>query len=67
MYGLAARHDALTRNPVRDARSIAQPRKSTPTSLTLAQVRQLRALMTYDNRAVDRDLPDFVSFMLATG
>ena len=23
--------------------------------------------MTYDNRAVDRDLPEFVSFMLATG
>jgi len=67
MCGLAARHDALTRNPVRDARSIAQPRKSTPKSLTLVQVRQLRALMTYDNRAVDRDLPEFVSFMLATG
>ena len=29
MCALAARHEALTRNPVRNARSIAQPRKST--------------------------------------
>ena len=67
MCGLAARHDALPRNPVKDARSITQPRKATPKSLTLAQVRQLRAMMTYDNTAVTRDLPDFVAFMLATG
>ena len=35
--------------------------------MTLAQVRQLRAMITYDNTAVARDLPDFVAFMLATG
>ncbi|MHB1472818.1 MAG: site-specific integrase [Dermatophilaceae bacterium] len=67
MCGLAARHDTLPRNPVKDARSITQPRKATPKSLTLAQVRQLRAMMTDDNTAVARDLPDFVAFMLATG
>ena len=67
MCGLAARHDALPRNPVKDARSITQPRRATPKSLTLAQVRQLRAMITYDNTAVARDLPDFVAFMLATG
>jgi integrase len=67
MCGLAARHDALDRNPVRDASVIRQPRKSVPKSLSVKEVRQLRALMTYDDKAVDRDLPEFVSFMLASG
>jgi integrase len=38
-----------------------------PKSLTVKEVRQLRALMTYDDKAADRDLPGFVSFMLASG
>src|SRR5450756_2090749 len=67
MCGLAARHDAMDRNPVRDTQAITQPRKAAPKSLTVKQVRQLRALMTYDGTAVQRDLPEFVSFMLATG
>ena len=67
MCGLAARHDALDRNPVRDAQVITQPRKAAPKSLTVKEVHQLRALMTYDNKAVERDLPEFVSFMLASG
>jgi len=67
MCGMAARHDALDRNPVRDCNVITQPRKAAPKSLTVPEVRQLRALMTYDDKAVDRDLPDFVSFMLASG
>ena len=67
MCGLAARHDAIDRNPVRDAQAISQPRKAVRKSLTVNQVRQLRALMTYDDTAVERDLPEFVSFMLATG
>src|SRR5450759_5105069 len=67
MCGMAARHDALDRNPVRDAQVSAQPRKKAPKSLTVKEVRQLRALMTYDDKAVPRDLPEFVSFMLASG
>ena len=67
MCGLAARHDALPRNTVKDARSTTQPRRATARSLTLAQVRQLHAVITYDNTAVARDLPDSVAFMLATG
>jgi integrase len=67
MCGLAARHDALDRNPVRDAHAITQPRKPAPKSLSVEEVRQLRALMTYDDKAVARDLPEFVSFMLASG
>jgi len=67
MCGLAARQDAMDRNPVRDAQVITHPRKAVPKSLTVTEVRQLRALMTYDDKAVKRDLPDFVSFMLASG
>jgi integrase len=68
MCGLAARHDALDRNPVRDVTAIT---RSTPTrpprALTAAQAAQLRAALTYDEQAIKRDLPDLVSMMLATG
>ena len=68
MCGLAARYDALDRNPVREASAITRtaPRKA-PQALTAAQATQLRAALTYDEKAVKRDLPDFVSMMLATG
>jgi integrase len=67
MCGLAVRQDALDRNPVRDASPIHVPVRKSPRSLTLAQAQQLRALVTYDDRAVSRDLPDLVGFLLATG
>jgi integrase len=35
--------------------------------LTVAEAKQLRALLTYDDKAIGRDLPDLVSFMLGTG
>ena len=67
MCGLAVRQDLLDRNPVRDASHISVPVKRAPRSLTLAQARQLRAFVTYDDRAITRDLPDLIGFMLATG
>ena len=67
MCGYAARQDALDRNPVRDASRGSRTAKAPPCPLTLAQARQLRAMLTYDELAVERDLPDLVSFMLATG
>ncbi|HWM04394.1 MAG TPA: tyrosine-type recombinase/integrase, partial [Actinophytocola sp.] len=68
MCGLAARHDALERNPVRDASAIIRttPRRA-PLALTVQQAAQLRAALMYDGKAVSRDLPDLVSMMLATG
>jgi integrase len=68
MCSLAIRHDALERNPVRDASAITRtaPRKP-PQALTAAQAAQLRAAVTYDQKATSRDLPDLVSMMLATG
>lgn len=67
MCGLAARHDALDRNPVRDAGRLPTPKRPLPRALTAEQVRQLRALLTYDERAINRDVPDLISIMLATG
>ena len=67
MAGLAARNDALDRNPVRDAGRIKNGRQKAPTALSGAQARQLLALLTYDDRAISRDLVDLVAFMLATG
>jgi integrase len=66
--GFAARHDALERNPVRDAGKIrrAAPKKE-PRSLTLDEARQLIAYMTYHEKSAARDLFGFVMFMLATG
>ncbi len=67
MAGLAARNDALDRNPVRDAGRIRNGRRKAPTALSGAEARQLLALLTYDDRAISRDLVDLVAFMLATG
>jgi integrase len=65
--GLAVRHDALDRNPMHDTSSISTKPKKPPRALSEAQALQLKALLTYDDTAVTRDLPAFVSFMLATG
>jgi integrase len=66
MLGLAARHDALDRNPVRDAGKIRG--ESEPAySLELEQVWDLRAKLAADQKAVDLDLVDFVDMMMATG
>ena len=68
MCGLAARYDALDRNPVREAGAITRTTvRKAPQALTAAQAAQLRAALTYDEKAVRRDLPDLVSGMLATG
>ncbi|MFI5955369.1 tyrosine recombinase XerC [Cryptosporangium sp. NPDC051539] len=67
MCGLAARHDALDRNPVRDAAAISTKPERLPRALTVAEGRQLRAWLTYDDKAIGRDLPDVIDILLATG
>lgn len=53
--------------PCRDvARISAKPRKR-PTSLSVEEVRRLTLWLSQDPRSVTRDLPDLVSFLLATG
>ena len=67
MCRLACTHDALQRNPVRDATPITTKAHRKPRSLTVPEIRQLRAMLTYDHTAIRRDLPDFIDMMLATG
>ena len=65
--GLAARHDALDRNPVRDTGSLKAPTKKAPTALTADEARKLLAQLDADETARGRDVPDLVAFMLASG
>jgi integrase len=63
----AVRMDLLAHNPARQAAPISRKTKRAPRALNLAQIRQLRALLTYDDRAIVLDLPDLVDMMIATG
>ncbi|ABD12744.1 site-specific recombinase XerC [Frankia casuarinae] len=68
MCAMAARLDAMDRNVVRDAGQITRPEpKPVSKALGAAQLRQLRALLTYDERARRRDIPDLVDMLIATG
>jgi integrase len=67
MCTLAARQDALTHNPVRAVSQVKGRPKKAPRALSLPQLRQLRAALTYDDRAAARDLPDLIAFLMATG
>jgi len=64
---LASRHDALQHNPVRAVSPLGGKARRAPRALTVVQLRQLSAALTYDDRAIARDLPDLVSFLMATG
>jgi integrase len=66
MFGLAARHDAMKSNPVRDASPIRSKPKERET-LTLEQVWDLRARLLLDRQACDWDLPELIDMMMATG
>ncbi|SDS57531.1 site-specific integrase [Actinopolymorpha singaporensis] len=66
MFGLAARHEALTHNPARDiARIETRPKASR--ALTLAEAQDLRAKVAASAQARRWDLVDFIDMMLATG
>ncbi len=68
MCKLAARRGAAERNLVRDAGPIARSEPKRPArSMSVAQLRQLRALLTYDDRARRRDIPDLVDALMASG
>lgn len=66
MLGLAARHDALDRNPARDIARLHTENKPAR-AFSLGQVWDLRSKLAADPVAVAADLPDFVDMMLATG
>lgn len=64
---LACRHDALQSNPCRDVARIASRPRRTPRSLTVVEVKAVRTWLSGDARASERDLPELVAFMVATG
>lgn len=63
---MATRHEAIDHNPIRDVSPISVEQKEAR-SLTLAEVRKLRAGLAADEKARDRDVPTLVDFMLGTG
>jgi integrase len=65
--GLATRHDALDRNPVRDVGPLGNGAPKPPRALTAAEVRQLLAWVTDDPYAVEHDVPDLLAFLVASG
>ena len=65
--GLATRHDALASNPCRDVSRISTKPRKAPRSMSVEEVKELRAWLTADVKAKRRDLPDLVAFMVATG
>lgn len=67
VLGLAARHDAIRTNPVRDTARIKHGEKKTAVALGIDQVYDLRIKLAADQKARDWDLLDFVDMMLATG
>jgi integrase len=67
LAGWAARRDLLDRNPVRDVGAISTKPKRAARALTIDQARDLRCWLTYDDRAIVRDIPDLIDFLLGTG
>ena len=61
-------HDALDRNPVRETSAISvKPKKGKPRALSVAEIRQLRAYLTYHDEAVAHGVADMISVMAASG
>jgi integrase len=67
MCALACRHDALRSNPCRDVARIPSKPRRAPQSLTVGEVKAVRTWLSEDAKDRDRDLPDLVAFMVATG
>jgi integrase len=65
--GLACRLDILNSNPVRETGKISTKPKRTVKSLDVSAVSELRIWLTYDDKAIARDLPDLIYFLLGTG
>lgn len=64
--GYCTRRDLLPQNPIRDTAAITV-KSTAKRALTVREVKQLRARLAADPKAVARDLPELVGVMLATG
>lgn len=63
----AARHGAVTVNPVREVAPIESPPRPRPRSLTAEERKQWLSAVREHKKASDWDLPDLSLMMLATG
>jgi integrase len=63
----AARHGAITSNPIRDIEPIEGGTRRKARALTPAERREWLAQLEQDPQAAGKDLPDLTRFMLATG
>jgi integrase len=67
VMGLAVRYGAIAHNPVREVERIESRVRREPRALTMAERAELLRHLQTDEKARQRDLPDLVFFMLATG
>ncbi|WP_019806700.1 tyrosine-type recombinase/integrase [Saccharomonospora halophila] len=67
LLGYAARHGAVTSNPIRDTRPLSAGRSEGPRALTREERSQWLAQLEADEKAARWDLPDLSRFMMATG
>jgi integrase len=67
VMGLAVRYGAISIDPVREVDRIEHDAKKLSRALSGDEVQLLRKQLATDERAVDADLPDLVTFMLSTG
>lgn len=67
IMGVAVRKGAVGANPVREVESIEAVTTKVPRAMTGAERRAFLAHLRADEYAVRHDLPDLVTFMLATG
>lgn len=67
VMSLAARYDAIDANPTREAETVDKPDKKPARALSLDEVAVMRGKIRGDQRSCERDLPDFVDMLLATG
>ena len=64
---LACRQVPLATNTCRDVARISTKPKRPPTALTADDVRRLHQWLSSDEQSIERDLPDLVLFLVATG
>ena len=64
---LAVRYGATSVNPVREVDAIEAKPKNPPRALTAKELSLLRTSLAADERAIQADLPDLVTFMVGTG
>lgn len=67
ILGYAARHGAITGNPVRDIEPIEGRTRKKSRALTMAECREWLEQLEQDPAACRHDLPDLTRFMMATG